>query len=212
MNGYSVRQLERDLLDALGGHLPGLGFPSRPKGQTFFRPLEGGLAATHLTFIEHEQDLDVTVDVAIRFHSVEELVHRTNKLRSVTGKTETFTLGAELGNLEQGQPYRITVGEQGGVADAVDRIVSKLVTVGLPYIEVYSHPEAAYEVLARDDREAWVHSPIHAERAKRACALLAVLDRHAEIPALGARKLLFLKSLHDPGATAFSSFLSELSK
>lgn len=82
--------------------------------------------------------------------------------------------------------------------------------IGLPYIERYSRREIACEILSRDDRESWLHSPIHVERAKRACALLAILDRRAEIPVPGARKLAFLKSLKEPGAASFSEFLADL--
>jgi hypothetical protein len=186
-----------------------LGFSPRPKGQTFVRPLDGGQVAAHLTFIKHERerDLDVTIDVAIRFDAVEALVNRSNMLLSKKEKAETYTLGGELGNLEYGQPYRITIATPGDVEDAAERIVKKLETVGVPYIERFSHPEAAYDVLSRDDREGWIHCPIDAERAKRACALLAVLNRRPEIQALGARKLSYMESLNDPRAPEFSKFL-----
>ncbi len=212
MSLSKVRQLERELLEETGRRLLPLGFSSRPKGQTFFRPLDGGLVAAHLTFIEREHDFDVTVDVAIRFHAVEELVNRTNRFLSAKEKAETFTLGAELGNLEHGRPYRNKVANVADVAVVAERIAHTFARVGLPYIELYSSPEAACAILSRDDREAWVHSPIHAERAKRACALLVVLNRYSEIQALGAEKMAFLESLQDPGAISFSRFLADLGR
>lgn len=207
---HVLRQLERDLLHETGKRLARLGFSSQPKGQTFMRPLNGGQVAVHLSFIEHEHDVDVTADVAVRFDSVENLVHQSNRLLSKEEKATTFTLGVELGSLQGGEPDRVTVTSSKDVAQAADYLAEKIEMVGMPYLEKYSHPEAAYEVLSRDDRSAWIHSPIHAERAKRACALLAVMRRHSEIPTVGGQKLSFLRSINDPGATGFSRFLTEL--
>ena len=206
----TLRDLERELLRETGKRLVRFGFSSRPKGQTFQRTIEDGLAAVHLSFIEHESDVDVTADVAIRFDAVEDLVHRSNKLLTKKEKAATFTLGVELGNLERGKPYRVTVADGIDIGRAAEDLVAKIESVGMPYLEQHSHPEAAFDLLARDDREAWIHSPIHAERAKRACALLAVMCRHSEIEALGQKKLSFLESVGDPGLAVFSRFLAEL--
>jgi hypothetical protein len=164
----------------------------------------------HISFIEHEHDIDATVDVAIRFDAVEELVNRSNGLLTRKEKAETFTMGAELGNLERGMPYRVTVTERSDVERAAEQLLAKIEAVGLPYFELYSRLESAYHVLARDDRDAWVYSPIHAKRATRACALLAVMGRHSEIEELGKQKLAFLASVTDPGSVGFSRFLAEL--
>jgi hypothetical protein len=80
----------------------------------------------------------------------------------------------------------------------------------LPYIDQYSRLEDAYDILSRDDAEVWVHSPIHFQRAMRACALLVVMGRRSEVRAVGARKTAFLKWVNDPGASLFAKFLCEL--
>lgn len=206
----TLRVLERELLDEVGKRLARFGFSVRPKGQSFHRYFKDGRVVVHLAFIEHANDFDVTVDVAIRFDAVEDLVNRSNMLLSKREKGDTFTIGTELGNLERGQPFRIPLVGAGDVVRAVDDIVTKVEAVGLPYIERYSQPEAAYCLLSRDERAVWLHSPIHAERAKRACALLKVMGRDSEIGDLGARKVAFLESVNDPGAAAFSRFLAEL--
>ena len=151
------------------------------------------------------------MDVAVRFDAVEDLVNRSNPLLSSKEKTSTFTLGAELGNLEKGKPYRVRIATTEDIEPAAGQLVAKVETIGLPYLERYSDLHAAFEVLARDDREAWLHSPIHAARAKRACAILAVMGRHAELQAVAERKMSFLASLGDPSAGAFASFVAQLS-
>lgn len=206
----ALREWERTLLQDTGQRLARSGFATRPKGQTFHRDIEGGRAAVHLSFIEHPADVDVTVDVAVRIDAVEDLVHRSERLLSSKEKAQTFTLGAELGNLERGEPFRLTLAAEGDVPRAADGILAKLASVGLPYLDRCARPDAAYDLLSKDDRAAWVHSPIHAERAKRACALLVVLGRQAELPQLVARKQAFLESIKDPGLAAFSRFVAEL--
>lgn len=86
------------------------------------------------------------------------------------------------------------------------------VNVGVPYIEAHRTMDAAYEVLSRDDRDSWLHCPIHLERAKRACALLVAIGRESEVDVLGDRKLAFLKSINDPGAASLRVFLGELAE
>ncbi|GAB4528704.1 MAG: hypothetical protein Tsb0020_45790 [Haliangiales bacterium] len=206
----TLRTLKQDLLHAIGTRLAQFEFSTRPRGQTFYRDIDGGRVAVHIGFIEHESDVDATVDVAIRFDAVEDLVHGSNPLLSKKEKAATFTLGAELGNLERGEPFRVPLASSEDVEQAADSIEAKLKSVGWPYIERYSQPEAAYTVLSKDDRDAWLHSPLHVERAKRACALLAVMGRHPEIDALGAKKVAFLESIHDPGVAIFSRFLAGL--
>jgi hypothetical protein len=206
----ALRELERNLLREIGRRLVRLGFSSKPKGQTFYRDIDGGRVAVHVSFIEHVADVDVTTDVAIRFDSVEDLIHRSDKLISPREKAQTFTLGAELGNLERRDPFRLTLTTHSDVLDIAEGTIEKLESVGLPYIERYSRPEAAYDLLSKDDRTVWMHSPIHAERAKRACALLVIMGRQSEIANLAAQKQAFLQSINDPGAAAFARFLTEL--
>jgi hypothetical protein len=214
----AIHEIERELLEETGKRLAQFGFSSRPTAQSFTRGLYpdsveamAGRAAVHLSFIQHEANVDVTMDVAIRFDAVEDLVQRSNELLSPKEKSQTFTLGAEIGNLERGEPFRMTVSNAADLKAVADSVVTKSKAVGLPYIERYSRPAAAYEVLSKDDRDAWLHSPIHSQRAKRACALLVAMGKQSELASLGARKLAFLQAVKDPGATAFARFLAELS-
>lgn len=205
-----LRELKRELLRQLGQRLADFGYPSRPSGQTFYRRIANGRTAIHAAFVEHDEDVDVTVDVAVRLDDVEDLVQRSNDMLSEKEKSETFTLGVELGNLARGEPLRWTVADVADVSRVVEEIVALLLSVGLPYMERYSQPAAAYELLAGNERSAWLHSPIDAERAKRVCALLLVLGRVSDVDDFAAKKLAFLKSNNDPGATAFSTFAAGL--
>jgi hypothetical protein len=206
----TTRILEREVLVAVGSKIAGLGFSAPAKGQTYYRWFEGGRMCAHLSFIKHESDVDVTVDVAVRFEAVEEVVHRWNRLLTKAEKAKTATLGCELGNLARGVPDRVQICNNGQVMPAAKEIVARLDTVGMPYLRTYSRLDAAFELLARDDRDVWLHCPVHSERAKRACACLVAMGRFGEIELFAAKKALFLNSVGDPGAGGFARFLDEL--
>lgn len=206
----NLKEAQSALLSEVGKRLKVHGFKPRAAGQTFTRDSTHGRHAVHLTFIDHDTDFDVTADVAVRFDMVEDIVHRSNPLLSKAEKAKTYTLGAELGNIDRGEPYRWTVSRSADIPSVADQIERKLVEIGLPYLDTYGEPEAALEVLARDDRSAWLHSPIHAERAKRATALLVVLGRKEQIEELGRSKMEFLASINDPATAVFQRFLNTI--
>ena len=201
---------KRALLADLGPRLKPHGFGARPVGQTHRRGFPLGRQAVHLSFIDHDEDFDVTVDVAVRFDAVEGLVHRTNSLLSKSEKAQTYTLGAELGNIERREPRRWTVGSPANVSTTAVAIEASLLGVGFPYLNMYSDPHVALAMLARDDQEAWLHSPIDAERAKRAVALLVMVGRPEELGDLGRRKMEYLESVGDRGLAGFRRFWEAL--
>jgi hypothetical protein len=205
-----LRELQTTLLEALGERLKAHGFSTRAKSQSFERKFDGGRAIVHLGFIAHATDFDVTADVAVRFDAVEELVNRSNQLLSKKEKSETATLGAELGNLERGQQMRWTVQTEPDVPAAAAAIYEALQRTGLPYLERYTDLDRAYEALASDDRAAWLHSPFHTSRAQRACAMLVLLKRSNELAALVERKIAFLQSAKDPLLPQFQKFVTDL--
>jgi len=205
-----IRAWEKELLEKTGQRLSQFGFSPRARGQAFPLPIDGGRAAVHLSFIEHEADVDVTIDVAVRFDAVEDLVNSFCTLLSQAEKAQTYTLGAELGNLEGEGQFRLSITSRSDIEPVAERLVAKVERVGLPYIERYSQPEVAYSVLSKDEPEVWIHSPFHDARAKRACAFLVILNRWSELPSLAARKRAFLESVGDPGIAAFDRFLANL--
>lgn len=207
-----VSEWQRDLLRAFGARLEGGGFVRRAEEQSFERPIDGGRVSVHLGFVSHSSDFDVTVDFGIRFDAVEELVNGQNPHLSKKEKLNTFTLGCELGNLEGRGQRRWVVAHSSDIRRVADGISVEVDRVGLPYFEKYSQPAVAYEVLSQDDKAAWLHSPIHLERAKAAYALLVVLGRNSELPGLAEKKLAFLRSRNERDAEDFATFVVALDR
>lgn len=192
----SIRQMQ--LMELLRDKLARDGFVAKLKNQGFYKKTEFGVLAVHLAFMNGQVEFDVKMDVAVRFDTVEELVHPS---------AMSFTLGCELGNLESGMPQRWTVAQASDVAPVAEAIYDKFEKVGRPYLEKYSSIESAYEVLQRDDRSGSLHSPFDDERAKRAL-VIAVLHGRDEFEALLARKRQALASSKNANLSDFEAFVS----
>lgn len=204
-----IKTLESELSVAVAEYLVPEGF-KRYHDQEFQKPYPWGKAAIHLSFIEHENDFDVTVDVAIRFESLETLVNKNAKGLTEKEKKNTYSLGAELGNLTGASPMRWTVISQADIKRVARQISEKIATTAIPYIETYSQPKRALEILSGDEQGAWLHSPIHGERAKRAIGLAWLSGEQQIFDNLVDSKRTFLQARNDFGLGDFEEFLKSL--
>ena len=174
-----MKDIQRALFDAVGLRLASIGFKSRSVAQSFLRPFPGGRASLHLAFIKHPSDFDVIADVAVRFDELEEIVNASNLLLSEKEKGQTYSLGAELGNISGEGQMRWNVASPSEVEQVADRLVAKFKAIGLPYLEKASTLIGAYELLTSPGSGAWLHSPIHESRATRIVALGRILVERA---------------------------------
>ncbi len=199
------------LLLAVGQGLQKFGFDNRPKGQSFLKSCPFGRASFHLAFIKHDNDFDVTADVAIRFDQVEELISRymNDPLLTKSEKTNTFTLGCELGNLSEGRQRRWTLACSDDILGVAESVLEAFAKIGIPYIETYSDPQKALEVLSGDGPASWLHSPLHGERAKRAVAMALIANGEEAAQKLSNIKLAFLVDRNDFGLLEFRKYLDK---
>jgi hypothetical protein len=120
----SINELQKKLLTSIGEKLMAFGFSKKVKQQSFYRPFEKGNAYVHLSFINHADDFDVTLDVAIRFDEVENLVNSKNNFLTKKEKAETCTLGVELGNLSNGVPKRWNISSDDQISTVTGSILA----------------------------------------------------------------------------------------
>ena len=198
-----IRELETALLTKLADQVGKHGFDTKPKGQSFYKKTPLGRSAFHVTFIRHRSDIDVTADVAVRFDELEDLLNQYRDNLSKAEKKNTFSLGAELGNISEGCQKRWTVASLDDVQPAAEAVLSALTSIGIPYLERYSDMNTALEVLSRDDEEAQLHSPIHGQRACRAIGLAFLLGRSQRFHQLAGAKTAFLTGRKDFGLSFF---------
>lgn len=204
-------KIEGALLNAVGERAITYGFNPRPQGQTFVRRMADGQQAFHLAFIEHPSDFDVVGDVAVRFDAVENLINQFHPRLSNRLKLQTYTVGAELGNIAGEGQKRWTVASTDDVLPVADDIVGYFQKVGLPYLETMSSMRNAYRALTLPGSAGWMHSPIHAARAKRIVALAKLLEGSQEMSRRIDENTKFLESTGDSGIQDFKKFAVSIS-
>lgn len=190
-----VRQTQKGLLLEMGKRIQLHGFPPKPRGQAFRRKTDFGSQVFHLSFATRGEAFDVSADVAVRFDAVEALVNEENALLTSSEKRATATLGVELGNFHTGHRRMWENICEDEVCTVANSMFGYFADVGLPYLAQYSDMEAAFSVLNRDDREGWLHLPIHAERAKRAIAMVYLMHGIDRAEQLALDKINELQSL-----------------
>ncbi len=206
MSAGRIKELQKELFDAL---IPGLGvhgFAPIPVDQAFHKVVPEGRWIFHVAFVPHDAHFDVTGDVAIRIDAVEDVVNRGNTALLARDRKRTATIGAELGNIADGRQRRWTVRTATDLIDVAASVVREFETFGLPYLERYSNLETMLEAISREDRSSWLHAPIHDARWKRAVALAVVLGQGDVAAKLVDRGGRYLRDRKDPGAKSFEDF------
>jgi hypothetical protein len=205
----TTKPWENQILALVAERAAALGFRYVAASQSCIKRLQGGKQALHLAFARHQGYFEVSADVALRIDALEELVQASNPHLSAKEKRDTYSLGVELGNLRDGRYASWSVRGEADIPAAVLGIWDAFETHGLPYLQKHQDMAAAFELLSSNTREASMHSPIHAQRAKRAIAL-AILLGEKDLEALVERELAFVSSVKDPQRPALERFISEL--
>jgi len=201
-----MKEQQKALLSKVAEYLVEYGFEKKPIGQSIIKIMPDGKVSFHLAFIDHKDNFDVVADVAIRFDMVENMVNEDNKLLSKKEKESTFTLGAELGNISQGSQKRWTVFLGTDVDSIAQEIRSAFVKYADSYIKKYSEMQNAFELLLSNDRQNWIHCPVHGARAKRVLSMAVLLNHQALIPKLISDSIAFLREQKDFGIQDYEKF------
>jgi hypothetical protein len=197
------------LLDRVADQVAVYGF-KRANGQEFHLAHSWGKSAIHLSIIEHKRDFDATMDLAVRFDALEELINRTNLRLSAKERQNTFSIGAEIGNLVDRKPLRWTIGTPDDVEDVARQIGQHVTNTALKYLNEFADMNRALQIFLSDERDAWICCPIHSERAKRAVGMAWLLGGEQKAKDVAASKRLFLRDRKDFGLPDFEAFVNSL--
>lgn len=204
-----VKGLRKEFLTILGEKLTAVSFEGKPKGQSIRKPFNYGWVAVHITFINHLDDIDLVINLAIRFDKVEELIHRNNLLLSATEKKNTATLGVELGNWVVGHQKRWNITPKSNLHSVANSMFNYFLEFGSLYLEKYSNIDEAYELLSRDDSNAWLHSPNHTLRALKAVAIAKLFDK-PDLKKLINSKKAFLEERKERDLKKYIKFVEDI--
>ncbi len=173
----SQLELFQAVLSEMEPKLSHLGFSLNRRDQQYTRARPGKKEACHLAHIKHRDDFDIVADIGIRFDAVENLLGEFRTHLSAKDKAKTYTIGVEMGNLMQGKRIRWSVREQSDVPVVSAAIVRAFDSIALPYFSRLSSLEDILPIVSHDDPEAWLHAPLHGDRAQTALAIAFLLDQ-----------------------------------
>jgi hypothetical protein len=169
-------ELREEFLTRLAAELDPLRF--RRRQQSYKREAGDRRQVLHLSFVKHPAGFEVTADVALRLHAVEE--RRPDRMElPIARRRETATIGAELGNLHCGEPKRWRVECADDIPPIVTDVMHWLALAGTPFFERFATDSAVLATLERDDRQARLICPIPGVRHTVRKLLRAQIDAPA---------------------------------
>lgn len=198
------KEIKKKILTVLATELSKYGFDRKIHGQSLWKPIAGGRAMIHISFMDYIK-LVVNISVSVRIDVIEDMINTSNNLLTKSEKIKTSTVGIELGNLVEGRPKDYSIDSSVDVDEIIYEIVELIKERAFPFIEKYINLENIMEVVLRDDRDAWQISPFHHTRAQTAVALAKILGRK-DLESIIESKREFLESRNDFGLHLFNKF------
>jgi hypothetical protein len=209
-----MKQLRDALLKRICVFLSEYGFDNKIYGQSFRKRIDGGGARIHLNFINHANDFDVVVSVGIRFDTMENMANVVNKLltEKERKKSDSATIGIELGNLSIGAQKRWTIREEDDIPSVAEGISKDIIEIAFPFIGKYKDMNAVFEIMLRDDSAVWSLAPFHHRRAMNAVGLAKLLKKDDMLDTIIAKKIKFLEERNDYGLDMFLDFVKTIDR
>ena len=174
-----MKELRDDLLMTVGERLRPLGFRLRKSYRDFYRDVGPCRQFFHISFINRPGDFDVTADVAVRHHLVEDVLNQGRPYLKDTERKQTATVGAELGSILGTGQHRWTVSGASDIPFVAGSMASFFERAGLPFLERFTSLEETFRVLREDSKEARLICPIYNERARAIEVIGVLLSRDA---------------------------------
>lgn len=196
------------LMEEVGRRLESQRFKPVYSKQSFIRPFPVGRASFHLAFIRHPDDFDVVGDVAIRFDKLQDLATGWRTDISDKMKRDTYSHGAELGNIAGIGQKRWTVSTGEDVEIVADDIVKVFNSIGAPYLDRYSTLEQSYELHTGSEPTA-NYMPVRHVREINIVGLATLLGKE-NVRELASEYFKWLQDLNDAGLSQYKKFLDSI--
>jgi hypothetical protein len=135
--------LHARFIEAFSSELPGWKFIQSRRH--FQQKFPGHTLLIHIAFINHVEDFDATIAVAVEF---------------LAGRKRACIIGAELGNIEGKGQFRHSVVCATSADSAARDALAHLKRVGFPFMERFSQPSNVLATLKAGGAAAWLISPL----------------------------------------------------
>ena len=173
-----LKELQDQLLAELEPAMAEYGFVERGRGRTsFYKRTDIGRLAFHIAFAQYDTVVDASADVAVRMDALEGLVNEYQDDLSEKEKKQTFTVGAELGNIRSGNYKYWRISKSSQIPKVARKIMKMFKSVGKPYLDKYADPERMYHALCDNGPSSWLVSIVEGDRCGSAVALAFLLRK-----------------------------------
>lgn len=170
--------LSHGVLAALAAKLDRQGY--RQLEQTFWKETGDCRLLFHVSFIRHREEIEITADVAVRHHAVEELLNAERGDLKPRERKQTATVGVELGNWIKGQPQCWTVTKPAEIEGVAVDIADWLDRFGIPFLDRFASLDEIARVLEQEGAEADLIRPFAELRRKTRAAVASVLRERSK--------------------------------
>lgn len=117
------------------------------------------------------------MDVALRVDAVETLLNERRTEMTKHQAEMTATIGADVGNLNEGRQRRWTILSLDDVKPTATAIYGEVRTLGYRFFHEYENMHNLLRVLSSSNPRDWWLSPGHAQRCNRAVGLAFILGK-----------------------------------
>lgn len=204
-----LQNCRRALMQDVGRLVEPLGYKPILSQQMFVRRFAEGKAALHLAFIKHPGDFDVVANVAIRLDQLEDILNGARTYLSDNKKRDTYSFGAELGNISRVGQVRWTVRALTDTKEVAQEVVSYFRKVGLPFIASVTTLEDAYVVLTKSEDLARLYLTPRSRRAESTVALAKLLGK-SDVAQIAKENMNWLENVNDAGLSQYKKFLDSI--
>ncbi len=152
-------QLAEALLAQLDTELGAMGFKRRRRDYTYRREAGPARHYIHFTIVKYGVAAQVSVDVAVRQHAIEEGIPPHPNVSPKIAR-DRATVGVELGNWTGAgwRSWNLAVPED--VVPVMRALMTEIGHVGLPFLERFSSVAEVHRVLAKGGTEAQLICPL----------------------------------------------------
>lgn len=199
----------RALLQDVGKLVEPLGYRPILSQRMFVRLLAEGKTALSLAFIKHPDDFDIVANVASRLNQLENILNGARFYLSEKKKLDTYSFGAELGNILRVGQLRWTIRTPDDTKAVAHELVSCFKKVGIPFIDRAATIEGAYRVLTESEKLASLYLAPRSRRAESIVALAKLLGK-SNVSRIAKTKLSWLEDVNDSGLVQYKQFLDSI--
>lgn len=188
-----------------------LGYSFVPNTYKYIQALDDRVNTIHLSFIKHQKEVDVVVDLSVTIIGVEEIYNKVEfELGAKPTKSKPATVGIEIGNYRGIGQVRFQASKVSDIPSVVTGVVDSVQQYGTTFFSEMSNYDHVYDLMSKDDAGSWDFCPLHDRRAKLCLCFCVLMQDQAKFNFHVNNKIEWMKGRQDVDITGFEKFAEYL--